>query len=51
LIEILLMVLVVARLMHPFGVLAAPGSTKYMFRGGAASATSPMRVSRRSPRL
>jgi uncharacterized membrane protein YecN with MAPEG domain len=40
LIEVLLVVLVVARLMHPFGMLAPPNSAQqYMFRGGAASAT------------
>ena len=39
-IEILLAVLVVARLMHPFGMLAPPNSAQqYVFRGGAALAT------------
>jgi uncharacterized membrane protein YecN with MAPEG domain len=40
LVGILLAVLVIARLMHPFGMLAEPNSTnQYVFRGGAASAT------------
>jgi uncharacterized membrane protein YecN with MAPEG domain len=40
LIEVLLVVLVVARLMHPFGMLAPANSAQqYVFRGGAASAT------------
>lgn len=40
LIEVLLMVLVVARLMHPFGMLAPPNSAQqYVFRGAPASAT------------
>src|SRR5271154_2657924 len=39
-IEISLAVLVVARLMHPFGMLAPPNSAQqYVFRGGAALAT------------
>jgi uncharacterized membrane protein YecN with MAPEG domain len=45
LIGILLAVLVVARLMHPFGMLAPPNSmTQYVFRGGAASATIAVMV-------
>jgi hypothetical protein len=40
LIEILLLVLVVARLMHPLGMLAPLNSRpQYVFRGGAATAT------------
>jgi uncharacterized membrane protein YecN with MAPEG domain len=40
LIEVLLVVLVVARLMHPFGMLAQVNSVQqYVCRGGAASAT------------
>ena len=40
LVGVLLVVLVVARLMHPFGMLAAPNSmNQYVLRGGAASAT------------
>jgi uncharacterized protein len=39
-IEVLLVVLVVARLMHPFGMLAPRNSVQqYVFRGAAASAT------------
>ncbi len=39
-IEILLLVLVIARLMHPFGMLAPPNSIQqYVFRGAPASAT------------
>lgn len=39
-IEILLVVLIVARVMHPFGMLAPPNSTQqYVFRGAAATAT------------
>jgi uncharacterized protein len=35
LIEVLLVVLVIARLMHPFGMLAPPNSAQqYVFRGG-----------------
>jgi uncharacterized protein len=40
LIEVLLVLLAVARLMHPFGMLAPPNSAQqYVFRGGAALAT------------
>jgi uncharacterized protein len=39
-IEILLVVLIVARVMHPFGMLAPPNSTQqYVFRGAATTAT------------